>query len=151
VITENVRPIQVVKLVGPPHIRRFRDVVCLILRPGAGFIGKEFLEFVRNTLPILSVGRGRSVLRDVRPFLSVFGIYREPLFEAGFCVGLDRFRGALRFTHAAVDAFIGMDDEHVLAFVEAIDRANLDAVHELALDAGFGDDVGHSAVPWRRT
>jgi hypothetical protein len=36
-----------------------------------------------------------------------------------------------------------MDDEHVLALVEAIDRADLDAVHVLALDAVFGDDVSH--------
>jgi hypothetical protein len=39
-----------------------------------------------------------------------------------------------------------MDHQHVLAFVEAIHRTNFDAVHELALDAGFGDDIGHKAV-----
>jgi hypothetical protein len=36
-----------------------------------------------------------------------------------------------------------VDDEHVLALVEAVDRANLDAVHVLALDAVFVDDVSH--------
>jgi hypothetical protein len=36
-----------------------------------------------------------------------------------------------------------MDDEHVLALVEAVHGAHFDAVHVLALDAGFGDDVGH--------
>jgi hypothetical protein len=36
-----------------------------------------------------------------------------------------------------------MNDEHVLAFVETIDRADLDAIHVFALDAIFGDDVGH--------
>jgi hypothetical protein len=36
-----------------------------------------------------------------------------------------------------------MDDEHVLALVETIDRAYLHAVHIFALDAIFSDDVGH--------
>jgi hypothetical protein len=36
-----------------------------------------------------------------------------------------------------------MDDEHVLAFIEAVDRAHLDAVHVFAFDAVLGDDVGH--------
>jgi hypothetical protein len=34
-----------------------------------------------------------------------------------------------------------MDDEHVFALVEAIDGANFHAIHQLALDAGFIDDV----------
>jgi hypothetical protein len=36
-----------------------------------------------------------------------------------------------------------MDDEHVLALVETIHRAYLNAVHVFALDAIFSDDVGH--------
>jgi len=36
-----------------------------------------------------------------------------------------------------------MDDKHVLTRVEAVDRADLHAVHILALDAVLGDDVGH--------
>jgi hypothetical protein len=44
-----------------------------------------------------------------------------------------------------------MDDEHVLAFIEAVDGADLDAVHVLALDAVFGDDVSHSVAVWWKT
>jgi hypothetical protein len=36
-----------------------------------------------------------------------------------------------------------MNDEHVFAFVEAINRTDLYAVHVLALDAAFVDDVSH--------
>jgi hypothetical protein len=36
-----------------------------------------------------------------------------------------------------------MDDEHVLALIEAVDGADLDAIHVLALDAVVRDDVGH--------
>jgi hypothetical protein len=38
----------------------------------------------------------------------------------------------------------GVDDEHVLALVEAVDGAYRDAIGDLALDAPFIDDVGHS-------
>src|SRR5262245_7597697 len=40
-----------------------------------------------------------------------------------------------------------MNDEHVLALIEAIDGANLNAVRELALDAILVDDVGHTFEP----
>ena len=38
----------------------------------------------------------------------------------------------------------GIDDEEVRALVEAVHRADLHAVHVLALDAVFGDDKSHS-------
>ena len=52
-----------------------------------------------------------------------------------------------RFAHSAIDALVRVDDEHVLAFVEAIDGTDLDAVHVFAFDACFNDDVGHAGVP----
>jgi hypothetical protein len=36
-----------------------------------------------------------------------------------------------------------MDHQHVLAGIETVDRADLHAVHILALDAGLGDDISH--------
>lgn len=44
---------------------------------------------------------------------------------------------------AAIDALVGVNDEEVLTFVEAVDGAYLDAVAVRALDAGLGDDVCH--------
>jgi hypothetical protein len=40
-----------------------------------------------------------------------------------------------------------MDHEHVFALVETIDGANLHAIHQLALDAGFVDDIGQMSSP----
>jgi hypothetical protein len=40
-----------------------------------------------------------------------------------------------------------MNDEHVLAFIEAVDRTDFDAVGVFALDAVVVDDVGHSTTP----
>jgi hypothetical protein len=44
------------------------------------------------------------------------------------------------------NAFVRVDDEHVLALVEAVHGANLHAIHQLALDAAFVDDVGQLSV-----
>src|SRR6476660_7063794 len=44
-------------------------------------------------------------------------------------VGLDRFHRTFRLTHPAIDAFLGMNDEHIFALVETIDGAHLDAIH----------------------
>ena len=72
-------------------------------------------------------------------------------------IGLDRFGRAFGLAHAAVDTFVRMDDEHVLALIEAVDGANFDAVGVFALNAVVGDDIGHLAggpernvSDWRR-
>ena len=36
-----------------------------------------------------------------------------------------------------------MNDQHILAFIEAIDRAYLDTVRVFAFDAIVRDDIGH--------
>src|SRR6185437_9683142 len=54
---------------------------------------------------------------------------------------------AFRLANTAVDAFVRVDDQHVLADIEAVDRTHLDAIHVLAADTGFGDHIGHVSVP----
>ncbi|CFX25691.1 protein of unknown function [Candidatus Filomicrobium marinum] len=61
----------------------------------------------------------------------------------------DCFSGALGDTDAAIYALVGIDDEHVLALVEAIDGTDLYAIRVLTLDAIFGDDIGHLILPPR--
>jgi hypothetical protein len=73
----------------------------------------------------------------------IFG-HLAALFHSRLGVRFDRFGRAFRLAHTTIDAFVGMNDEHVLAGIEAVDRADLHAVHILALDAVFGDDVGHN-------
>ncbi|GCC47638.1 hypothetical protein chiPu_0031496, partial [Chiloscyllium punctatum] len=82
-------------------------------------------------------------LGDVRPALGVVAVDLEPLFQARLGVRLDGVGRTFRLAYAAIDAFVRMDDQHVLALVEAIDGADLDAVGIFTLDAGFSDDVGH--------
>jgi len=104
------------------------------------------LKLVLNSVPLLRVARRLALDRDIWPGLRIFGVELEPLFKARLRVGFDRLRRALGLAHPAIDAFIGVDHEHILAFVEAIDRANLDAIHVLALNAIFRNDIGHTTL-----
>src|SRR5689334_14494047 len=80
---------------------------------------EELLELVGNALHLLGIGRRFALLADVGPGLGIFGIHRQPLFQAGLGIGLDGFRRAFRLADPAIDALVGVDDQHVLAFVEA--------------------------------
>src|SRR6516165_12169781 len=101
----------------------------LITRAG---IWREVLEFVRLPLPLLRVRRGRFFDRNIWPDSCVFRIKRQPFLKPGFAISLDGIDGAFRFANATVDAFVRVDDEHVLALVEAVHGAHLDAVHGFA-------------------
>src|SRR5690606_30959835 len=93
---------------------------------------------------LLGIRRGIALDGDIGPGLGIFLVQLDPGFEAGFGVWADGVGRALGLADPAVDALVGMDDEHVLAFVEAVDRTDLDAVSVLAPDAVIRDDVGHS-------
>src|SRR3989344_952304 len=110
----------------------------------AGLWREILLELAGLALVLLPVGRGRALHGDVRPHLGVLGVDLQPL-AVGFVLGvrLDGVDRAFRFADAAVDALVRRDDQEVLAFVEAVHRTHLDAVHELTFHAGVGDDVGH--------
>src|SRR6187401_3472306 len=105
----------------------------------------EILQLAGLALPLLVVGGRLALHRDVRPGLGILGVDLEELLEAGLRVRLDRFDRTFRLAHAAIDAFVRMDHEHVLALVEAIHGAHGYAIHQLALDAAVIDDVGHSS------
>src|SRR2546421_2760576 len=104
---------------------------------------KIFLLFFLR--PFVRIRRRRFAFDDRLPHL------RELLVERGefllrirnVVLGEDRFHRAFGNTQRAVDAFVRIDYEHVRTFAEAVDRADVDAVGVLALDAAFGDDVSH--------
>src|SRR6516225_8256908 len=88
-------------------------------------IWREVLEFVRLPLPLLRVRRGRFFDRNIWPDSCVFRIQRQPFLKPGFAISLDSIDGAFRFANATVDAFVRMNDKHVLALVEAVHGAHL--------------------------
>ena len=103
-----------------------------------------FLELVGDVLPGLAVRRRLLLGRDIGPDFREIRVEFQELLQRRLGIGLDRVDRAFRLADPAINAFVGMDDEHVVALVEAIHGAHLDAVHELALDATFDDDVSHS-------
>jgi hypothetical protein len=71
--------------------------------------------------------------------------------------GHNRVYRAFGLAKCAIDALIGVDNEHVRTLVEAVDGADLDAIREFALDTTFNDNKSHSYLlpgrhsVWRRT
>ena len=59
-------------------------------------------------------------------------------------LGEDRLDRAFRLAQRAIDALVRVDHQEVRALVEAVHRADLHAVHVLALDAVFGNDERHA-------
>src|SRR5690606_19211128 len=84
-------------------------------------------------------------LLEVRPvLLNVVGPLRGDVR-----IREDRGDGALRLAGAAIDTLVRVDVVLILALVDAVDRADLDAARVLGADAGLGDDVGHLGVSSR--
>src|SRR5205814_7042813 len=113
---------------------------------GTGF-RVEFRYFPGLAVPIFGVLRRFFLHRDVGPGFRVFGVEFQKLLQSRLGVRLDRVDRAFRFADATVDAFVGVNDEHVRTFVEAVDRTDFDAIGIFALDAIVVDNVGHSITP----
>jgi uncharacterized Zn-finger protein len=109
----------------------------------SGFFAEMRSIFIGHTVPDGRVWWWDSLVYNIGPFFCIHGVEFEPFLQAGFGVGPDRFYGTFRHADAAVDAFVWMDDEHILALVETVHRTHLYAVHVFALYAGFDDDKGH--------
>src|SRR3546814_13755825 len=82
-----------------------------------------------------------------RPLRRELGVDREEVLLAARDIALWIDRAYRAFGHAqgAVDAAFRVDDEEIRALVETVHRAHFDAVGVLAVDAVYGDDVGHGA------
>ena len=92
-------------------------------------IGAEMFQFVRLIPPFICIGGYLAHAGDVRPFRRILGIDLKPFLDLGLGIGNDRLDGTLGLTDTAVNAFVGMYNEHVFPFVEAVNGAHLDTVH----------------------
>ena len=124
--------------------RLMLETQCLIYASTFSGCGENSASFPGT--PILGVRIGRRLFfrYDVGPFRRVFSVKLQPEFRRlRFSVGKDRFRRAFRHADTAVDALLRVDNEHVLAFVEAVHGTYLHAVRVLAFDAVLGDHKRH--------
>ena len=73
--------------------------------------------------------------------------FSEPFLKLPWVrIGFYGVHRAFRHANTAVNAFVRVDHEHVLALVETIHGAHLHAVHGFAANAALIDDVGQSCV-----
>ena len=107
---------------------------------------KIFLELAFFSLELLGVRWGILLLGNIWPGFGIFAVHFKPFFEPRLGVRLDGVGGAFGLAHAAIDALVRMDDQHVFALVKAIHGADLNAVGIFAFDAGFSDDVSHPGL-----
>ena len=132
----------------PHHVNFYRSRVNTAgpLVTLAGLGREVFLEFAGLILVFLAVRWWFALFDDIGPFFGIFGVDLQPLVEARLGIRLNRINRAFRFADTTVDAFVRVDDEHVLAFIETIDRADFHTVHEFAFDAIVGDEIGHGLM-----
>src|SRR5262249_36252762 len=104
-----------------------KELVNLVARARTG--REMLLQLSGDALPGLGIRRSRLFGRDIGPDFRKIRIKGEKFFQPRLSIGLYGLNGTFRLADSAIDALVGMDDEHVLAFVEAVDRANLDAIH----------------------
>lgn len=102
-----------------------------------------FLEFIAFAEEVIGIGRAVFFHRDVGPDVGKFRIHLKPFFEIWFGIRLNRLGRTLWFADPAVNTFVGMNDQHIFAFIKAVDRAYFHAVCILTLDAVIGHNVGH--------
>jgi hypothetical protein len=102
------------------------------------------LKLVRYGFPLLRVGWRLFLDRYVGPFACIFRVQREPFLQAWLRVGFDGIDRTLGLANPAVDAFVGVNNKHVLTLVKTVDGANFHAIGEFALYAVFIDDIGHA-------
>jgi len=129
------------------HGRTIRFVTDENLSAGARIFAEVFF-FAGFVFPIFPVCRRLALAGDVRPLFGIFGVEFQPGCQIGFGVRDNRLDRAFRFAHAAIDAFIGMNDQHVFTFVKAIHGTNFDAILKFTFDAILCDDVSHSVSPF---
>src|SRR5437762_2130309 len=94
-----------------------------------GFIIEILLELVFLGLEVVGVGRRLAPAGNVGPGSRQGTVELQPLLHALFRIRHNRLGRTLWFAHAAIDALVGIDDQHVPALVEAIYGTDFDTVH----------------------
>jgi hypothetical protein len=116
------------------------------VRLRSGLALEQFL-LVLDLRPFVRIARRILAFNDLFPLLGQFGVERDelPLLDRHVVLGENGLDRAFGDAKGAVNALLRVDDQHVRAFVKAVDRADVDAIRVFALDAAFGDDVSHGA------
>ena len=101
------------------------------------------LQLIGRVFPRVCVFWRRFRVGDGGPFFGQAAIERHPLLTPRFCVGLNGFGGTLRDAHAAIDAGLWINHQHVGAFFKTIDRAHHHTFGVLTIHTSIRHNVGH--------
>jgi len=106
------------------------------------------LQLFGDVFPVVCVRQRRLRPGNRWPHAGKFEIERGELDFVGIEIffslnGVDR---ALGNADSTVNAFVGVNHQHVGTFAKTVHGADIDAIGVFAADAGFCDDVGHSAI-----
>src|ERR1700738_2918029 len=104
---------------------------------------EKLIVFVRRILPFIGVSGIGLFARNIGPGHGIFSVKFQPAFGRRLAIWNDCLDRAFRLTYSTIDAFIGVNNQHVLTLVEAVNGADLHTIHIFAADARFCDDIGH--------
>ena len=111
----------------------------MYLIPFARFGGEPVLIFVLLVFEFLGFGKLVLFLGNVWPGFRITAVDFYPFEGSVLCIGDDGFDRAFRLAHPAIDTFIGVNDQHILALVKAIHGADFYTVRVFTFDT----DIGH--------
>lgn len=107
--------------------------------------GTGDLSLLKSFVTCLVLNERIFLFGDDRALRSHLGVELDEAFPVfGHIVLMeDRFDGTLGHARFAVDAFVRVDIDDLVAFVETFDRTDHDAIRVLTSETGFTDDVCH--------
>lgn len=95
--------------------------------------------------------QGRNFGADDRIVFRVFVDFQPAQIFFGYRhIREDGLDGTFGYACVAVNTAIGIDKQTIGQFVKGFDRANGGAVRVLTINAGFGNNVGHKSIEFRR-
>lgn len=106
----------------------------------------EVGELSWHSVPFLCIDRWRFSCCKIWPIGRIFPIKPQPVGNPWLGIRFDRLGRAFGLAHSAIDTFVRVNDKHVFAGIEAVDRTDFHAIHILAFDAVFGDYVGQGTT-----
>src|SRR5262245_14209514 len=81
----------------------------------AGLRSEVFVVLALLALEVVGIGRTLLLAGNVRPIRREVRVELEPLLKPALGIGKDGFGGAFGLAHAAIDALVGIDDQHHFA------------------------------------
>jgi 3-oxoadipate enol-lactonase len=122
--------------------------------PGAPFfLASEYASGPLSGGPLVNLLRFSLTLGSAWGGITVENVFilfdERRLIRRNILFRKNRGHRALRLARTAVDAFIGMNIELVLTFIDAVHRTHVYTGSILHSDAGFDDHIGHATAPER--